>query len=87
MIKNRINKKKTSAYFIIRFSVFIAFIVVLIIIFYEADKSNTINKVIVNNIEKFSKNYGYSFSKVNINNLINIKYEEIEKYFTNYYGI
>ncbi len=86
MIKNRINKKKTSAYFIIRFSVFIAFIVVLIIIFYEADKSNTINKVIVNNIEKFSKNYGYSFSKVNINNLINIKYEEIEKYFTKYYG-
>jgi cell division protein FtsQ len=86
VIKNRINKKKTSAYFIIRFSVFIAFIVVLIIIFYEADKSNTINKVIVNNIEKFSKNYGYSFSKVNINNLINIKYEEIEKYFTKYYG-
>ena len=58
----------------------------MIIIFYEADKSNTINKVIVNNIEKFSKNYGYSFSKVNINNLINIKYEEIEKYFTKYYG-
>ena len=86
MIKNRINKKKTSAYSKIRFAVFIAFIVVLIIIFYEADKSNTINKVIVNNIEKFSKNYGYSFSKVNINNLINIKYEEIEKYFTKYYG-
>jgi cell division septal protein FtsQ len=86
VIKNRKKKKKTSAYFIIRFSVFIAFIVVLIIIFYEADKSNTINKVIVNNIEKFSKNYGYSFSKVNINNLINIKYEEIEKYFTKYYG-
>ena len=86
MIKNRINKKKTSAYFIIRFSVFIAFIVVLIIIFYEADKSNTIKKVFANNIEKFSKNYGYSFTKVNINKLINVKPEEIEKYFTKYYG-
>ena len=86
MIKNRINKKKTSAYSIIRFMAFMAFIVVLIIIFYEADKSNTINKVFANNIEKFSKNYGYSFTKVNINKLINIKSEEIEKYFTKYYG-
>ena len=86
MIKNRINKKKTSAYSKIRFAVFIAFIVVLIIIFYEADKSNTINKVFANNIEKFSKNYGYSLTKVNINKLINIKSEEIEKYFTKYYG-
>jgi cell division septal protein FtsQ len=65
---------------------FMAFIVVLIIIFYEADKSNTINKVFANNIEKFSKNYGYSFTKVNINKLINMRSEEIEKYFTKYYG-
>ena len=59
---------------------------VLIIVFYDADKSNIINKAFVNNIEKFSKNYGYSFTKVNINKLINIKPEEIEKYFTKYYG-
>ena len=86
MIKNRINKKKTSVYPIIRSTAFIAFIVVLIFIFYDADKSNTIKKVFANNIEKFSKNYGYSFTKVNINKLINIKSEEIEKYFTKYYG-
>ena len=86
MIKNRINKKKTSAYSIIRFAVIIAFIVVLIIFFYDADKSNIINKVFANNIEKFSKNYGYSFTKVNINKLTNIKSEEIEKYVTKYYG-
>ena len=86
MINNRINKKKTSTYSIIRFTIFIAFIVVLIFIFYNAHKFNTINKVFSNNIEKFSKKYGYSFTKVNINKLINIKPEEIEKYFTKYYG-
>ena len=86
MTKNKINKKKTSSYSIIRFTAFIVFIVVLIFIFYDTDKSNTINKAFVNNIEKFSKNYGYSFSKVNINKLINIRPEEIEKYFTKYYG-
>ena len=86
MIKSRINKKKTSAYSIIRFTTFIVFIVLLIFIFYNVHKFNTINKVFSNNIEKFSKNYGYSFTKVNINKLINIKPEEIEKYFTKYYG-
>ena len=86
MINNRINKKKTSAYSIIRFTAFIVFIVVLIFIYYDADKFNTINKVFAKNIEKFSKNYGYSFTKVNINKLINIKPNEIEKNFTKYYG-
>ena len=86
MIKHRINKKKTSVYFIIRSTAFIAFIVVLIFIFYDVYKFHTIKKVFANNIEKFSKNYGYSFAKVNINKLINIKPEEIEKYFTKYYG-
>ena len=86
MTKNRINKRKTSVYPIIRSTVLIAFIVVLIFVFYEVYKSNTIKKVFANNIEKFSKNYGYSFTKVNINKLINIKPEEIEKYFTKYYG-
>jgi len=86
VIKNRINKKKTSAYSIIRSTAFIAFIVVLIFIFSEVYKFNTIKKVFANNIEKFSKDYGYSFTKVNINKLINIKPEEIEKYFTKYYG-
>ena len=86
MIKNRINKKKTSAYFIIRSTAYISFIIVLIFIFSEVYKFNTIKKVFANNIEKFSKNYGYSFTKVNINKLINIKPEEIEKYFTKYYG-
>ena len=84
MIKNRINKKKTSTYSIIRFTAFVALIIVLIFIFFDADKSNTINKVFSNNIEKFSRNYGYSFTKININKLINIKPEEIEKYFTRY---
>ena len=86
MIKNRINKKKTSEYFIIRSTAFISFIFVLIFIFYEVYKFNSIKKVFVNNIEKFSKDYGYSLTKVNINKLINIKPEEIEKYFTKYYG-
>ena len=86
MTKNRINKKKTNVYSIIRFTAIIALIVVLIFIFYDADKSNAIKKVFTNNIEKFSKDYGYSFTKVNINKLINIKPEEIEKYFTKYYG-
>jgi len=54
--KNRINKKKTNAYSIIRFTAFIVFIVVLIFIYYDADKFNTINKVFAKNIEKFSKN-------------------------------
>ena len=86
MIKSRINKKKTNVYSIIIFTTIITFTVVLIFIFYDAYKSNTIEKVFANNIEKFSKNYGYSFTKVNINKLINIKTEEIEKYFTKYYG-
>jgi cell division septal protein FtsQ len=86
VIKNRINKKKTSVYSIIRSTVLIAFIVVLFFIFFDIYKSNTIKKVFANNIEKFSKNYGYSFTKVNINKLINVKPEEIEKYFTKYYG-
>ena len=85
-MKNRINKKKTSVYSIIRSTAIITFILVLIFIFYEVYKSNTIKEVFANNIEKFSKNYGYSFTKVNINKLINIKSEEIEKYFTKYYG-
>jgi len=84
--RNIINKKKTSAYFKIRFTIFIVFIVVLIFIFYNTYKFNTIDKVFSNNIEKFSKNYGYSFTKININKLINIEPEEIEKYFTKYYG-
>ncbi len=86
MIKHRINKKKTSVYFIIRSTAFIAFIFVLIFIFYDVYKFHTIKKVFTNNIEKFSKDYGYSFTKVKINKLINIKPEEIEKYFTKYYG-
>ena len=86
MTKNRINKKTTSVYSIIRSAVFIAFIVVLFFIFYDVYKSNTIKKVFANNIEKFSRNYGYSFTKVNINKLTNIKPEVIEKYFTKYYG-
>ena len=85
-MKNRINKKKTSIYFIIRSTAFIAFIFVFIYIFYEVYKFNTIKKVFANNIEKFSKDYGYSFTKVSINKLINIKSVEIEKYFTKYYG-
>ena len=86
MIKYRTNKKKTSVYFIIRSTVFISFIFVLIFIFSEVYKSNTLKRVFVNNIEKLSKNYGYSFTKININKLINIQSEEIEKYFTKYYG-
>ena len=86
MIKNRINKKKTSVYFIIRSTVFIVFSLVLIFIFYEVYKFDTIKKVFANKIEKFSKDYGYSFTQVNINKLINIKTEEIEQYFTRYYG-
>ena len=86
MTKNRINKKKTNVYSIIRSTAIIALIVVLIFIFYDVDKSNAIKKVLANNIEKLSKNYGYSFTKVNLNKLINIKPEEIEKYFTTYYG-
>jgi len=86
VIKNRINKKKTSVYFIIRSTVFIVFSLVLIFIFYEVYKFDTIKKVFANKIEKFSKDYGYSFTQVNINKLINIKTEEIEQYFTRYYG-
>ena len=86
MIKNRINKKKTSVYFIIRSTVFVVFFFVLIFIFYEVYKFDTIKKVFANKIEKFSKDYGYSFTQININKLINIKTEEIEKYFTKYYG-
>ncbi len=86
MIKSRINKKKTNVYSIIRSTAFIALIVISFFIFYDAYKSNVIKKVFVKNIEKFSKNYGYSFTEVNINKLININPEEIEKYFTKYYG-
>ena len=86
MIRNRINKKKISIYFIIRSAAFIVLIVVLIFIFYDVYKTNTIKKVFANNIEKFSKNYGYVLTKVNINKLINFQPEEIEKYFTKYYG-
>ena len=49
-------------------------------------RASILKQVFTNNIEKFSKNYGYSFTEVDINKLINIKPEEIEKYFTKYYG-
>ena len=67
MIKNRINKRKTSAYSIVRSIIFIVSIIVSILVFYEIYKSNTIKKIFVNNIENFSQNYGYSFIKININ--------------------
>ena len=86
MTKNRINKKKTNVYSIIRSTAIIVLVVISFFIFYEVYKFNTIKKVFANNIEKFSKEYGYFFTKVNINKLINIKPEEIEKYFTKYYG-
>ena len=86
MIKNRLNKKKISTNSIVRSSSFIIFILVLIFIFYEVYKSNVVKKIFVDNIEKFSQNYGYSFTKVNINELINIESDEIEKYFSKYYG-
>lgn len=86
MIKNRLNKKKISTNSIVRSSAFIISILVLIFIFYEVYKSNVIKKIFVDNIEKFSQNYGYSFTKVNINKLINIRPEEIEKHFFQYYG-
>ena len=86
MIKNRLNKKKTSIYSTIRSTIFFISIIVLIFVFYEVYKSNIIKKVFVNNIEKFSQNYGYSFTKVNINKLINIRPEVIEKHFFKYYG-
>ena len=86
MIKNRINKRKTSAYSIVRSIIFIISIIVSILVFYEIYKSNTIKKIFVNNIEKFSQNYGYSFIKININKLIYIKSEEIEQYFAKFYG-
>ena len=86
MTKNRLNKKKISIYSIVRSTVFIIPIIVLIFIFYEAYKSNVIKKIFVDNIEKFSQNHGYSFTKVNINKLININSDEIEKYFTKYYA-
>ena len=37
-------------------------------------------------MKNFLKTIGYSFTKFNINKLIYIKPEEIEKYFTKYYG-
>ena len=86
MIKNRLNKKKISTNSIVRSSAFIIIILVLIFIFYEVYKSNVVKKIFVDNIEKFSQNYGYSFTKVNINELINIESDEIEKYFSKYYG-
>ena len=67
MIKNRLNKKKISTNSIVRPSAFIISILVLIFIFYEVYKSNVIKKIFVDKIEKFSQNYGYSFTKVNIN--------------------
>ena len=86
MTKNRLNKKKISTNSIVRSSAFIISILVLIFIFYEVYKSNVIKKIFVDKIEKFSQNYGYSFTKVNINELINIESDEIEKYFSKYYG-
>ena len=86
MTKNRLNKKKISTNSIVRSSAFIIIILVLIFIFYEVYKSNIVKKIFVDNIEKFSQNYGYSFTKVNINKLINIESDEIEKYFSKYYG-
>ena len=86
MIKKRLNKKKTSLYSLVRSTALITFIIVLIFIFYEAYESNAIKKIFVDYVYKFSQNYGYSFTKVNINKLINIKPGVIEKYYTKYYG-
>ena len=86
MIKSKINKKKTSVYSIIKLASFTIFIVIFIFIIYELYESNTIKKIFINNIEKFSQNQGYFLSEVKINKLVNIKSEEIKKHFLKYYG-
>ena len=62
MIKNRINKKKTNAYSIIRFTAFITFIVILIFIFYDSYKSNAIKKVFANNLAAINDTNSYCYS-------------------------
>jgi len=79
VIKSKINKKKISLYSIFKFSVLIVLITLVVMIFYELYKSKTVKIIFLNNIEKFSINYGYFLSEIQINNLRNIKNSEIEK--------
>jgi len=86
VIKSKTNKKKISLYSIFKFSVLIVLIILVVMIFYELYKSKIIKIVFLNNIEKFSVNYGYFLSEIQINNLKNIENSEIEKYFSQYIG-
>ena len=84
MIKSRINKKKTSVNFILKFISILLFIIVFFVIFYEFYQSNLINKKLSYFIEFFSQNYEYSLKKIKINELKYIEPSEIEKFFTEY---
>ena len=66
MINKKFNKKKTNPYSIVRLVVFIIFIIILFFVLYEIYKSNTIKKIFVRNIEKFSQHYEYSFTNFDI---------------------
>ena len=86
MIRSRLNKKKTSFNFFLKFVSFFILIITFIFLFYELYQSNLIKKKLFNFIEIFSQNFEYSLTKIKINELKYIESSEIEKFFTRYQG-
>ena len=78
MIKSRINKKKTSVNFILKFISILLFTIVFVVIFYEFYQSNLVKKKLSYFIEFLSQNYEYSLKKVKINGMFSfILYDNI----------
>jgi len=84
VIKNTLNKKKTSFIIFIKPTIILILIFFTIFVFYEIYQSNLIKKKTINFVEKYSQDYNYTLKNIEINKLINIKRLDIEKYFNNY---
>ena len=85
MISNKLNKKKISYLFIIKFIFFIIFLTIFIGLFYNLYQSKNLSNNFFNFIENFSQNYNYTLKEIKINKLKNIDSSKIEKYFDKYY--
>ena len=81
MIRSRLNKKKISFNFILKFISFFILIIAFVFLFYKLYQSNLVKKKLFNFIEIFSQNYEYSLIKIKINELKNIESSEIERIF------
>ena len=65
MIKNTLNKKKTSFIIFIKPTIILILIFFTIFVFYEIYQSNLIKKKTINFVEKYSQDYNYTLKVTN----------------------